>query len=133
MRFRTMSEQSRNETAHEQEVPTRPLRSQPLLLVVEDDESTYELYSEVLADHGYPPLPEFEEPNTSPRSRPELAERFPLILTCAKPLWFCETQHRNMASMRRRLRDPEGLVLAAELLQRGQRPPQGAVRVAEDR
>jgi anaerobic selenocysteine-containing dehydrogenase len=66
-----------------------------------------ELYSEVLADHGYPPLPEFEEPRTSPRSRPELAERFPLILTCAKSLWFCETQHRNLAALRRRVPDPQ--------------------------
>jgi anaerobic selenocysteine-containing dehydrogenase len=65
-----------------------------------------ELYSEVLLDSGYPPLPEFEEPRTSPRSRPELAERFPLILTCAKSLWFCETQHRNVASLRRRVPDP---------------------------
>jgi anaerobic selenocysteine-containing dehydrogenase len=66
-----------------------------------------ELFSEVLADHGYPPLPEFEEPHTSPRSRPDLAERFPLILTCAKSLWFCETQHRNVASLRRRVPDPQ--------------------------
>jgi anaerobic selenocysteine-containing dehydrogenase len=66
-----------------------------------------ELYSEVLADHGYPPLPEFEEPGISPRSRPELAGRFPLILTCAKSLWFCETQQRNVASLRRRVRDPQ--------------------------
>jgi anaerobic selenocysteine-containing dehydrogenase len=66
-----------------------------------------ELFSEVLADHGYPPLPEFEEPHTSPRSRPDLAERFPLILTCAKSLWFCETQHRNVASLRSRVPDPQ--------------------------
>jgi anaerobic selenocysteine-containing dehydrogenase len=66
-----------------------------------------ELYSEVMADHGYPPLPEFEEPRTSPRSRPELADRFPLILTCAKSLWFCETQHRNLASLRRPAPDPQ--------------------------
>jgi anaerobic selenocysteine-containing dehydrogenase len=66
-----------------------------------------ELFSEVLADHGYSPLPEFEEPGTSPRSRPDLAERFPLILTCAKSLWFCETQHRNVASLRSRVRDPQ--------------------------
>jgi anaerobic selenocysteine-containing dehydrogenase len=66
-----------------------------------------ELYSEVLIDHGYPPLPEFEEPRTSPRSRPELAERYPLILTCAKSLWYCETQHRNMASLRSRMPDPQ--------------------------
>ena len=65
-----------------------------------------ELYSEVLAEHGYPPLPEFEEPRISPRSRPDLAERFPLILTCAKSLWFCESQHRNVASLRRGAPDP---------------------------
>ncbi|MFW6033678.1 MAG: molybdopterin-containing oxidoreductase family protein [bacterium] len=66
-----------------------------------------ELFSEVLADHGYPPLPVFEEPGVSPRSRPELAERFPLILTCTKSLWFCETQHRNVASLRSRMPDPQ--------------------------
>lgn len=66
-----------------------------------------ELYSEELAAHGYPPLPEFDEPRTSPRSRPDLAERFPLILTCAKSLHFCETQHRNVASLRRVVRDPQ--------------------------
>jgi anaerobic selenocysteine-containing dehydrogenase len=66
-----------------------------------------ELYSEVLLDHGYPPLPEFAEPRISPRSRPDLAERFPLILTCAKSLWFCETQHRNVASLRASVPDPQ--------------------------
>ena len=43
-----------------------------------------ELYSETFLDHGYPPLPDFEEPLVSPVSRPDLAERYPLILTCAK-------------------------------------------------
>ena len=66
-----------------------------------------ELYSEELADHGYAPLPEFEEPPVSPVSRPDLAERFPLILTCAKSLHFCETQHRNVARLRSRAPDPE--------------------------
>jgi anaerobic selenocysteine-containing dehydrogenase len=66
-----------------------------------------ELYSEVLAEHGYPSLPDYEEPRTSPRSRPDLAQRFPLILTCAKSLWFCETQHRNVASLRSRVPDPQ--------------------------
>jgi len=61
----------------------------------------------VLTEHGYPPLPAYEEPRTSPRSRPDLARRFPLILTCAKSLWFCETQHRNVASLRRRVPEPQ--------------------------
>jgi anaerobic selenocysteine-containing dehydrogenase len=66
-----------------------------------------ELYSEAMLDSGYPPLPEFAEPGLSPRSRPELAQRFPLILTCAKSLWFCETQHRNLAGLRRAAQDPQ--------------------------
>ena len=66
-----------------------------------------ELFSEVLAEHGYPPLPEFEEPPISPRSRPDLAERFPLVLTCAKSLWFCETQHRQVRTLRGRVPDPQ--------------------------
>ena len=65
-----------------------------------------ELFSDELVEHGYPPLPEHAEPSISPRSRPDLAARFPLILTCAKPLWFCETQHRNIAALRGNLPDP---------------------------
>jgi anaerobic selenocysteine-containing dehydrogenase len=65
-----------------------------------------ELFSEVLAEHGYAPLPEFTEPAISPRSRPDLAKEFPLVLTCAKSLWFCETQHRQVASLRKAAPDP---------------------------
>ena len=66
-----------------------------------------ELYAEEMLNHGYPPLPEFEEPQVSPRSRPDLAARFPLILTSAKDTHFCETQHRNVPSLRRRAPDPQ--------------------------
>lgn len=66
-----------------------------------------ELYSATLAAHGYAPLPHFEEPLTSPRSRPDLADRFPLILSCAKSLFFCETQHRQVAALRKSAPDPQ--------------------------
>ncbi len=65
-----------------------------------------ELYVEGFLDIGQPPLPTFDEPALSPRSRPELADEFPLVLTCNKPLHFCETQHRQVASLRRHLPDP---------------------------
>jgi anaerobic selenocysteine-containing dehydrogenase len=65
-----------------------------------------ELFSETFVANGYPPLPEFDEPLTSPTSRPDLAERYPLILSSAKSLWFCETQHRNVAELRRAAPDP---------------------------
>jgi len=66
-----------------------------------------ELYSQTLLEHGYPPLPEYEEPLVSPVSRPDLASRYPLILTCAKHTLFCETQHRALPGLRRQAMDPE--------------------------
>ncbi|HEX2850401.1 MAG TPA: molybdopterin-dependent oxidoreductase [Acidimicrobiales bacterium] len=66
-----------------------------------------ELYAEGFLDVGQPPVPTFTEPALSPRSRPDLADRFPLVLTCAKALHFCETQHRQVASLRRHLPDPQ--------------------------
>ena len=65
-----------------------------------------ELFSETLAEHGYPPLPTFEEPAIGPVARPDLAARFPLVLTCAKSLRFAETQHRQIASLRGAAPDP---------------------------
>ena len=66
-----------------------------------------ELYSETLHAAGYSPVPTFTEPETSPRSRPDLAQRFPLILTCAKSLWFCESQDRGIPSLRKSAPDPQ--------------------------
>ncbi|HQR26941.1 MAG TPA: molybdopterin-dependent oxidoreductase, partial [Nocardioides sp.] len=66
-----------------------------------------ELYSATLAANGYDPLPAFEEPAISPRSRPDLAERYPLVLSCAKSLFFCETQHRQVAALRKSAPDPQ--------------------------
>lgn len=66
-----------------------------------------ELYSETLLENGYPPLPEYVEPLVGPISRPDLAERFPLILTCAKHALFCESQHRALPHLRRQAPDPE--------------------------
>src|SRR5262245_48879547 len=66
-----------------------------------------ELYSQAFSDHGYTPLPDFEEPPVGPVARPDLATRFPLVLTCAKSSVFCQTQHRALPSLRKRARDPE--------------------------
>jgi anaerobic selenocysteine-containing dehydrogenase len=66
-----------------------------------------ELFSQTLLDHGYAPLPDFEEPQIGPEARPDLAARFPLILTCAKSTLFCQTQHRALPSLRKRALGPE--------------------------
>jgi anaerobic selenocysteine-containing dehydrogenase len=66
-----------------------------------------ELYSQTFLDHGYAPLPDFEEPPVGPVARPDLATRFPLVLTSAKSSVFCQTQHRALPSLRKRARHPE--------------------------
>ena len=66
-----------------------------------------EFWSETFLDHGYPAMPDFVEPAIGPVARPDLADSFPLILTCAKPSLFCQTQHRALPSLRKRALDPE--------------------------
>ena len=66
-----------------------------------------ELYCERFLDHGHPPLPAWEEPLIGPIARPDLAARFPLVLTCAKPALFLQTQFRALPSLRGRALDPE--------------------------
>jgi anaerobic selenocysteine-containing dehydrogenase len=66
-----------------------------------------EFYSQTFLDHGYAPLPDFEEPQIGPVKRPDLAERFPLILTGAKSPLFCQTQHHALPSLRKRAPHPE--------------------------
>jgi anaerobic selenocysteine-containing dehydrogenase len=81
-----------------------------------------ELYSETMLKYGYPPLPEFEEPRISPLSRPALAERYPLILTCAKNTLFCESQHRALPSLRKQALDPEVELHPTATAERGIHP-----------
>jgi len=66
-----------------------------------------EIYSETFLAQGQAPLPDFVEPLLGPASRPDLAADFPLVLTSAKHTLFCESQHRNLPSLRRQARDPE--------------------------
>jgi anaerobic selenocysteine-containing dehydrogenase len=66
-----------------------------------------EFWSETFLEHGYAALPDFVEPRLSPVAQPELVARFPLVLTCAKPTLFCQSQHRALASLRKGAPDPE--------------------------
>jgi len=58
-----------------------------------------ELYSERLVEHGYSPVPVYHAPTADPR--------FPLVLTCAKNGYFCHSQHRGIASLRKRSPEPK--------------------------
>jgi anaerobic selenocysteine-containing dehydrogenase len=66
-----------------------------------------EFWSETFADHGYSALPDTVEPPTSAVPSVEPASHFPLVLTCAKPSVFCQSQHRALTSLRKRALDAE--------------------------
>ena len=66
-----------------------------------------ELYSTILEQLGYDPLPEFQEPPESPFSRPELAEGYPLILiTGGRFQPYYHSEHRQVQSLRKIHPDP---------------------------
>lgn len=77
-----------------------------------------ELYSELLQRHGQPPLPTFVEPADNPRDPLRTqGGRYPYVLTSAKSGYYCHSQHRNLASLRRRATVPSAEIsptLAAE-------------------
>jgi anaerobic selenocysteine-containing dehydrogenase len=60
-----------------------------------------ELFSTVLEGLGYDPLPYFQEPGESPYSTPELAKKYPLVLTTGyrQPFYFL-SQYRNIPWLR---------------------------------
>lgn len=62
-----------------------------------------ELYSELMLRNGQAPLPAFEDHAGAPLAA---GSARPFILTCAKSPYYCHSQHRQAASLRRRAREP---------------------------
>ena len=65
-----------------------------------------EIFSQALHDIGQAPFPEYFEPAMGPFSRPDAAMKFSLILTSAKSIHYCHSQHRGLPSLRRHEPDP---------------------------
>lgn len=66
-----------------------------------------ELYSTVYESFGDDPLPYYQEPNFSPVSRPEDAEKYPLILTTgARYYTSFHSEHRQIPTLRKLTPDP---------------------------
>jgi thiosulfate reductase/polysulfide reductase chain A len=60
-----------------------------------------ELYSNVLEQPGYDPMPYFEEPPESPLSKPEVAKEYPYILITGgnfRPMFHSENRHFGMGT-----------------------------------
>jgi anaerobic selenocysteine-containing dehydrogenase len=64
-----------------------------------------QIYSKVLEDHGYDPLPSYVEPDETPLSRPDLAEEYPIQAICWPRDVYVHTQHRNIPWLR--MLDPQ--------------------------
>jgi len=66
-----------------------------------------EIYSKLMEQHGYDPLPTFMEPAESPVSQPDLAKEYPLILTTgARTVAYLHSECRNLPSLRRLVPEP---------------------------
>lgn len=66
-----------------------------------------ELYSKSLERMGYDPLPTFKEPPESPVSQPELAQKFPYILTTgSRRAEFFASEQRQIESLRKKRPHP---------------------------
>ena len=71
----------------------------------------YNFYCHEMAHFGFSPFATYEEPPESPISTPELAAKYPLVLTTGARKWgFFHSEHRQSPSMRRMHPDPEILI-----------------------
>lgn len=81
-----------------------------------------EFYSERLASYGMPPLPVFEEARETPRSRPDLATRYPLVFRQGRTLnhFHGFYQHgRALPSLTKAEPEPEAWIAPADAAERG--------------
>jgi len=66
-----------------------------------------ELFSRVMADHGYDPLPTFVEPMESAVSKPELVDKYPFILISGpRTIAYTHSRFRNVPRLRKLMPEP---------------------------
>lgn len=60
----------------------------------------FEIWSTILDDYGYEPLPKYREPKEGPLASPELAEKFPLVFNSgARPHTDFRSQHHGIKGL----------------------------------
>ena len=66
-----------------------------------------ELFSQIMADYGYDPLPTFTEPQENQVGKPGLAQGYPFtLITGTRVNAFTHSQHRNIARLRKLVPQP---------------------------
>jgi anaerobic selenocysteine-containing dehydrogenase len=66
-----------------------------------------EIYSKLLEDYGYDPLPTYHEPSEGPITTPKLAREYPLIaMTGPRKAMFTHSQFRNIPALREKMPEP---------------------------
>lgn len=66
-----------------------------------------EIYSSYLKDLSLPPLPAYFEPAESPAKTPDLAKKYPLMLTTgARQVQYIHSQLRDLVSLKRQFPEP---------------------------
>ncbi len=67
----------------------------------------FEIASSILEEYGYDPLPVYTEPREGPRSRPDLAERFPLVFNSGSRVTTdFRSQHHGVPELCRERPEP---------------------------
>ena len=65
-----------------------------------------EIYSSLLEQWGYDPLPVYYEPPETPYSAPELAKDYPLVFTSCHEDYFLHSQDRHLETLRKKKPEP---------------------------
>ena len=80
----------------------------------------FEIYSTILEEYGYDPLPVYTEPGESPLSQPEQAERFPLVFNSgARVTTDFHAQHHSIPSLVRERPEPTVTLNSHDARERG--------------
>ncbi len=80
----------------------------------------FEIYSTILEEYGYDPLPVYQDPWEGPRNRPEVARQYPLILTTGSRLHVAfRSQHHGIPGLVKDAPEPEATMHPDDARARG--------------
>ncbi|MDR3209122.1 MAG: molybdopterin-dependent oxidoreductase, partial [Oscillospiraceae bacterium] len=86
----------------------------------ETESGKVEFTSELLRAHGLDPLPVYIEPVYSPRSTPDVAESYPLVMNCGSRVpFYSNAKERELPWLRRFMPDPVVRLNPADAAARG--------------